>query len=273
MDIEEETLEYYAKQGFYIPASQNDMRIQLQTALHTLELLTCDQSIATKGLAYVLEPRRWARMTTNLNDRFKTEPEFGTKFCYTLDRHLQIFFDKMTRWEDIPTDGDPNYLLGKAEDLIERIEDGRGLNIVLPAALKGKGLLGEEPKAKRAQKTPDQKEGAASVKKSRKSKEGDSPRGSSSAEHSNSGKLTEWALPPGMNFNKLFKAGSKNWPSFFDKRIPTKSNKTQIAPMCLKFQALGVCTKVCQLAHIRAADITPGEKERVDLLFKAAYEQ
>ena len=113
MEIEEETLEYYAKQGYFIPSNQNDMRIQLQTALHTLELLTCDESIATKGLAYVLEPKRWARLTTNMNDRFKTEPEFGTKFCYTLDRHLQIFFDKMTRWEDIQNDGDQHYLVGR----------------------------------------------------------------------------------------------------------------------------------------------------------------
>jgi hypothetical protein len=38
MDIKEDTLEYYAKQGFYIPSNQNDLRIQLQTALQTLHL-------------------------------------------------------------------------------------------------------------------------------------------------------------------------------------------------------------------------------------------
>ena len=265
MEIEEETLAYYAKQGFYIPSNQNDLRIQLQTALHTLELLTCDQSIATKGLAYVLEPKRWAKLTTNMNDRFKTEPEFGTKFCYTLDRHLQIFFDKMTRWVDIQSEGDQHYLVSKAEDLIERIEDGRGLNIVLPAVL-NKGRGNDDTKTR----SPKQKTRPSSTEPSPKRKKTPDGKGTDS-EHDNSGKVTEWALPTGMSFNELFKSGAKNWPSFLDDRIPTKSNKSQVAPMCVRFQAMGKCKRVCQLAHISASDMPPTEREKVDNLFKTAY--
>lgn len=144
MDVEESTLEYYMKQGFYTPSTPNDLRIQLQTALDMLELLTCDGTIAGKGLAYILDPRRWSRMTTVLSDRFQSEPEFGAKFCYTLDRHLQTFLDKMTRWDDLAIDGQPRYLTSKAEELIERLEDGQGLNVVLPVALRaGSGGLQE----------------------------------------------------------------------------------------------------------------------------------
>ena len=57
-------------------------------------LLTCDGTIAGKGLAYVLETSRWAQLTTILSDRFKSEKDFGAKFCYSLDRHLQTFFNK-----------------------------------------------------------------------------------------------------------------------------------------------------------------------------------
>ena len=100
-----------------------------------LELLTFPSSIATTGLHYFLEPKRWARMTTVLGDRFKAEKDFGAMFCYSLDRSLQNFFDKVTRWPDIARDGNPNYLLKKAETLFEAIEDGRGLNIILPITL------------------------------------------------------------------------------------------------------------------------------------------
>jgi hypothetical protein len=134
MEVDESTLDFYMKQGFYTPNSSNDLRVQLQTALDTLELLTCDGTIAGKGLAFILEPSRWARMSTVLNHRFKSEKEFGAKFCYTLDRHLQTFFNKVTRWEDMAEDGQPHYLVHKAEELLERHEDGQGLNIVLPVA-------------------------------------------------------------------------------------------------------------------------------------------
>ena len=269
MEIEEETLEYYAKQGYYVPSTPNDMRIQLQTAMSTLELLTCDQSIATKGLAYVLNPGRWARLTTNLNDRFKSEPEFGTKFCYTLDRHLQIFFDKMTRWDDVAADGDQNYLVGKAEDLIERIEDGRGLNIVLPAVLlKAKGLT--ESPAKRASKG----EPTTTSPKKRKSKEADKQVDSVSKDHTNNATVQAWLLPKGISFNDLFqksKTGAKGWPSMLDTRIPPKSNKSQIAPLCLKFQATGACKKGCLLAHVTSRDMSDQDRSTINDLFAAAY--
>ena len=272
MEIEEETLEYYAKQGYFIPSNPNDMRIQLQTALNTLELLTCDQSIATKGLAYVLAPARWARIVTNMNDRFKSEPEFGTKFCYTLDRHLQLFFDKMTRWDDVETDGDQNYLVGKAEDLIERIEDGRGLNIVLPTVLKGKGSGMTSPDNKRSAASKPAAESPSPTKKKKAPQEESTSTGSKS--HANPELVPGWVLPAGISFNELFlknKPGAKGWPSLFDCRIPIKSNKAQTAPMCLKFQALGTCKKSCLLAHVTATAMSDQDRSRVQELFNEAY--
>ena len=113
MEVVESTLEFDTKQGFYTPSSPNNLRVQLQTALDTLELLTCDGTIAGKGLAFILEPRCWARMAMILNDHFMSEKEFGAKFCYTMDRHLQTFLNKMTHcsWDDIASDGQPRYLV------------------------------------------------------------------------------------------------------------------------------------------------------------------
>ena len=135
MEVAESTIEFDTKQGFYTPSSPNDLRVQLQMALNMLELLTCDGTIAGKQLAFILEPRCWARMATILNDRFKSEKEFGANFCYTLDCHLQTFLNNITRWDDIASDGQPRYLVNKAKELLVRLEDGQGLNIMLPAAL------------------------------------------------------------------------------------------------------------------------------------------
>ena len=120
-----------------------------------LELLTCDGTIAGKGLAYVLEKGRWAQLTTILNDRFKSEKYFGAKFCYSFDRHLQTFFNKVTKWEDIAMEGQQRYLINKAEDLIERLEDGQGINVVLPSSLTSTADTATDKPKRASTVTPD----------------------------------------------------------------------------------------------------------------------
>ena len=97
LDVEDDTIAYYAKQGFFHPKNPGDLHTQLQTAHDMLELLTCKKSIATTGLAYILQPKRWRKMITILHDRFRTQPNFGSKFVYTVDRTLQNFFDQVDR--------------------------------------------------------------------------------------------------------------------------------------------------------------------------------
>jgi hypothetical protein len=155
MGVDESTLEFYMKQGFYTPNTPHDLRVQLQTTHDMLELLTCDGTIAgNKGLTSVLEPSRWAQMATVLSDRFKSEKVFGAKFCYSLDRHLQTFFKKVTRWENLATEGQARYLVNKAEELMERLEDGQGLNIVLPVALSFAATTVPDKKSAREQLHP-----------------------------------------------------------------------------------------------------------------------
>lgn len=123
------------KDGYFSPKTAYDLRIQLQTALNMLELMTCNGSIATKGLSYVLEPRRWASIVNMLTARFESEPGFGAKFCFAMDRPLQIFFKKVLLWDDICTQGERQYLLDKAKDLLERIELGQEINVILPPTI------------------------------------------------------------------------------------------------------------------------------------------
>ena len=129
------------KGGYFSPTTAYHLRIQLQTALNMLELMTCNGSIATKGLSYVLEPRRWAYIVNMLNSRFESEPDFGAKFCFAMDRPLQIFFEKVTHWNDICTQGEQQYLSDKAKDLLERIELGQEINVILPPTIQSLAIL------------------------------------------------------------------------------------------------------------------------------------
>ncbi|KAI2494736.1 hypothetical protein MHU86_19773 [Fragilaria crotonensis] len=229
MDVDEATLEFYMKQGFYTPNTPHDLRVQLQTALDMLELLTCDGTIAGKGLAYVLDARRWGQLTTVLNDRFKSETDFGAKFCYALDRHLQTFFNKVTRWEDIATEGQSRYLTNKAEELIERLEDGQGLNVVLPVALSATSTTADKTKRVGTVATGDK---AAKKKKPTAIASPSVVR--DAVAHSNTAPVAAWQLPEGIDYLDLFGTkmpGLKGWPVLLDTRISERLNKTQKAPI------------------------------------------
>ena len=270
MDVEESTLEYYLKQGYYTPSTPNDLRIQLQTALDMLQLLTCDGTIAGRGIAHVLDQRRWGRLTTILNDRFSSEAEFGAKFCYSLDRHLQTFFDKVTRWgDDIAEEGQPRYLVAKADALLEMLEDGQGLNVVLPIALRtSKADSGTATKKRTLTE-------AKKTDKPRKAK-ADSGEGEpdASAVHANSEIVSAWQLPNGTKYLDLFNAkmpGLKGWPVLLDTRISKKQSRTHRAPMCVRFQVAGQCKQGCSLAHITASDMPAEARSKADALFQAVY--
>ena len=272
MDVDESTLEYYAKQGYFAPSSNpHDLRVQLQTTVDMLQLLTCPGSIAAVGLNYILEPKRWARMTTILGDRFKAEKDFGAHFCYILDRSLQNFFDKVTRWPDIKTDGDPCYLLTKAEDLIESIEDGKGLNIILPIALLASSTLNK--KHERGSGSTDT--GGSSAKKPKKDTAKVTPEPTAKdSKHVNDDTVPAWLLPKGTTFLSLFgpqMPGLKGWPHFTDNRLARKPNRSRRAPMCVRFQSVGECTASCTLAHTKSSAFTETEFSLVEKRFGELY--
>jgi hypothetical protein len=268
MDVDAATLEFYLKQGFYTPKTPHNLRVQLQTALDMLELLTCDGTIAGKGLSYVLETNRWAQLTTILNDRFKSERDFGAKFCNSLDRHLQTFFNKVTRWEDIAAEGQPRYLVNKAKELIERLEDGQGLNVVLPIALSATATPTADNPKRAGSNTSD------SASKKKKPTAGTTTAAKDSSAHANAGPVDAWLLPTGVAYLDLFGTkmpGLKGWPVLLDTRIPKRLNKTQKAPMCVRFQSTGKCQQSCSLAHITSTDMPEGARETATARFKAVY--
>ena len=271
MEVTDETIEFYAKQGFFHPKNPHDMRIQLQTAHDMLELLTCKGTIAAAGLAYVLDPNRWDRVVTILHDRFQTEEQFGSKFVYSMDRTLQVFLDRVSRSTDIARDVDAGYLLRAATELMDHVERGITIAINLPVALSpkgstratGDGSIGSPSKKARTTATPP--------------KDTPKPAGRAyhhpSDEHVNDDTHAEWLVPAGVDFQSLFPdraPGAKRWPKFTDHRLPKKNKQPRAAPLCVRFQMAARCRYGCMLAHVGASLMTMPEFKQTDRLMKEA---
>ena len=145
MDVEDTTIAYYGKQGFFHPKNAHDLRIQLETTLEMLELLTCPNSIATPhGLHYLLNPKMWRRYSTRMHDRFLNDKSFGSQFLYSIDLSLQTFFDRMVRGEECAS-----FLVERATALMEILQSGSTLGIQLPSVLLSRAES-VAPPAKRA---------------------------------------------------------------------------------------------------------------------------
>ena len=138
LDVDDDTVNHFAKQGWFYPSNHYNLRVQLKTACSMLELLTGEGSIASHGLSYILNPKCWDRYAPMLAERFKTENLFVAKFVYCLDRNLQVFFAKLSKWDpDDPLSLDPNYLRSKAEGLLDKINEGNTLGTILPLSIYG----------------------------------------------------------------------------------------------------------------------------------------
>ena len=270
MEVTDETIEFYAKQGFFHPKNPHDMRIQLQTAHDMLELLTCKGTIAAAGLAYVLDPTRWDRIVTILHDRFQTEDQFGSKFVYSMDRTLQVFLDRVSRSADAPRDVDATYLLRAATELMDHVERGITIAINLPLALSqknaakasGEGGSGPAKKAKTAATTPKDSKPA-----------GRGPYHHPSDEHVNDDIHQAWLVPSGVDFQALFPdraPGAKRWPKFTDHRLPKKNKQPRAAPLCVRFQMTARCRYGCSMAHVGASEMTMPEFKQTDKIMKEA---
>jgi hypothetical protein len=87
LDVDDDTVNHYARQGWFYPSNHYNLRVQLKTACSMmLELLTGEDSVATHGLSHILNQKCWDRYTPLLAKRFKTKNLFGAKFIYCLDR-------------------------------------------------------------------------------------------------------------------------------------------------------------------------------------------
>ena len=143
--------------------------------------------------------------------------------------------------------------------------------MILPVALSSHATTPSSDKNKRVGTVPLDKPGkkTKSIKADHSDETADS-----SVVHSNRGMVPEWKLPTGIEYLDLFNTkmpGLKGWPVLVDDRIPKKTNRTQKAPMCVRFQAVGKCKQGCSLSHVMASDMPDSARAKAATLFQAVY--
>jgi hypothetical protein len=297
LDVDESTISYYAKQGYFSPENAYDLHIQLRTMRDMLELVTCKDSIIAKGLNYILEPTRWDNITNQLHERFATETNFGTKFCYCMDKPIQMLLDRITKWSSLATEGTPNYLTEKAAKLMEAVEEGMDLQVILPKVLlsrkdnTGIGVLKSTnpPRNSGSPEKPSSKKRktvGTTAAKTLASHSVSTPGGgripqtaasskTTTATHTNHSVNAAWTPPTaGTDYLSYFPnrmPGQHPWPRFTDDRLRKRNPNATPAPLCVRFQAVGRCSMACTLAHVSVEDMSKEEQESVNKIFREVY--
>jgi hypothetical protein len=299
MGVDEATIAYYTKQGYFAAENPYDLHIQLKTMRDMLELLTCKDSIVAKGINYILEPTRWDNITIQLHERFNTEPNFGAKFCYSSDKPIQMLLDRMTKWTNFATEGTPNYLTGKARELMEAVEEGLDLRVMLPRVLlnqKGTSTGGKDAKTGRSgdkrsptMSSPTNSDPNKQSKKKQKAATKTTPATGEttateakpaatktpSASHTNPSVRSSWRPPNGStDYLSYFPGrmpGLLNWPRFADARLTKLNRKASPVQLCVRYQAVGKCSMGCALAHVNFDDMKKEEQETIAKMFQEVY--
>ena len=279
LDVDNETVNHYAKQGWFYPSNHYDLRVQLKTACAMLELLTGEGSIASHGLSHILNPARWDRYAPLLAERFKTETLFGAKFVYCLDRNLQVFFAKVSKWDSLdPQSWDPDYLRRKAEGLLDRIDDGQTLGTILPSSIYGpagnkRAMEKQQEQALAGDEASPNKKVRLAISPAKRAVHNVGPLSTTalleSAEMVNDRTVADWLLPRGAQYHDFFLSkdrSTRGWPLIDDNRLATSP-----APMCIRFQAIGKCREACRMSHVTAEAMPPEIKKRINERFKEAY--
>ena len=120
-EVDEDDLEYYAKNDFYIPKSVYEGEVQIQMAVRTLDLLTNKKSIASDGYRFGLEFLDRRRNT--FHDEQEKDALFMARYVNLLDTAFQNFSTELGQFH---TDKDPirnakRSLRGQMADDIQRI--------------------------------------------------------------------------------------------------------------------------------------------------------
>ena len=201
-----------------------------------------------------------------MHGHFVTDKSFGTKFLYSIDRALQVFFVHVSSIEE--SDGNledvTNLLLSKAVSLMTTVEYRETLAIEVPAHL--------AQNARTTPASPSKKTKSPTATAASNNHPADKAATSTSfhhpsEEHVNPHTYPSWLVDAGTGYLNLFKDRApsvRNWPKILDDRLPKKNNKTRAAPLCVRFQMTGKCVYGCSLAHILREKMTQGEFGQTD---------
>jgi hypothetical protein len=135
LDKDEYTLRFYQKKEFFIPASENKLKIVLQTWHDLSVLMTVKDSIATEGLSLILE--HYDEHYQVIQEIFASIADFGLTLLVILDNQLQKFFEMVSDMHDVTqaSSRQRDFLWRQATEFLEGLENRRPPSVVIPQCL------------------------------------------------------------------------------------------------------------------------------------------
>ena len=189
-------------------------------------------------------------------------PDFILKFLCIVDRNLQGFFRLMS---DIgtsrPHPTTRQFLITRAEQLMEKIQDGQAPDCIIPMCFRKPLPLppGFPP-------TPAGYPPAGKSPPATKPKRRETPEWNPGDELTNPAPEPSWLLPHGKRHSTVFR--DKNLGEFPRVRDAI-SGRTK--GLCVKYHSEGRCQSNCFMIHQTKSSISTENISKMDALFKKAY--
>jgi hypothetical protein len=236
LEAEDETVKFYQKKEFFVPTTENELQIVLQTWHDLLELLTVEGSIATEGLALILE--KFDDHYQVIQEMFISIEDFGLSVLVILDNQLQKFFEMVSEMDDVKkaSSRQRDFLWRQASDFLDDLDNRKPPSVVIPQCLQ------------RTPTTYDGDKGSSADGKKRKAPEEPGEKTKQRLRKAlNKEPQQAWSIPEGKSYLDFFGDDSPNhygWPKLVDQRA--EGPRT----MCAKFQVKGQYKTGCKLAHV-----------------------
>jgi hypothetical protein len=266
-ELDDEAIKLYAKQDHFLAGSYHELEEQLRTTMELLETFTCSKGIASEGYRHGLY------LILTHRDRFQDliadKPSFCVEFVFLVDTVFQEFINELGRLymsRDIIKDARRTlrgHQVNAIDSALSGFQYGNIPTLRLPMTLTMKGTA--------SSKHPDgvataPKEGASAPSPKKDKEKGPAWWGK------NPGQVAAWCVPSGKSYPDFFggpseenKENLKGWP----KVLHHKSNLRK--PMCIKFQAIGVCRPFCSLSHVVPSSLPKEEHALAAARFKEVY--
>ena len=257
LEADEETLTFYQKKEFFIPTSENELKIVLQTWHDLLVLLTVEKSIAVEGLATILE--QFDDHYQVIQEMFASTADFGLTVLVILDNHMQKFFEMVSDLEDMTkaSSRQRDFLWNQANEFLEGLENRRPPSVVIPQCLHRTPTSAPSKGGGSSDPSPTKKKKSSADKAKKKQ-----------ATASNPEPQQAWSIPQGKKYLDFFAMGSPHetgWPKVQDTRFERPRS------LCIRFQVKGACTEGCSLAHITKSQMSNKQETDVAAKFRAVY--
>ena len=264
-EIDDEDLEFYAKNDFYIPRSVEEGELQIKMCLQFLEAMTHQDSIATSGYVCgldLLDDHRVEFYESQGKDHM-----FMAKYVHLLDTVFQNFCEKLSTYhlDRRPIQKARRRLEFKMEDDLERVMQDFELNMI-PSLPLPPGLFEQS----------DDPGEAVTPQKARVGND-DKKTGPHVPEWwtTNPGSIPQWSIPVGRKLSDFFDAetalGKQN--RLLIPSVRHHNPKVQkMRSLCMRYQD-GKCRHACGLAHVIPSQMDANLKDTVNAAVKKIYKK